>query len=205
MSEPVPDRNVMARLLDVYTSIHYFELERSEKITARTPIIFAIYSLLLGGIAFMLNDFPTLPEVWSWQTGIAYALFWLAFIVEIMFIGYSCTWAYKFMFVDGYMLTDPLDLYRLLYGVDIYSGRSRIYETDVLDFLLKRHVQTASINQSVNMNKHTYYMGTLRWQAYTILVGALCLIAYFALKFNENPRTEVQRQEFRYVEVDQDV
>lgn len=201
MLQPVPDRKAIERLLDVYKSIHYFELERSEKITARTPIIFGIYSVLLGGIAFILNDFPRMPEVWSYQASVPYALFWLAFVAEIILIGYSCTWTYKFMFVDGYSFIDPMDLHSPFYGLDIQSDKPEVDDADVVNFLLKRYMQTGRQNLSKNANRSTYYGNMLRLQAVTIVLAIFCLIAYFAVKFNEKPHTEVPGHEFRYVEV----
>lgn len=202
--QPPPDKKEVERLLDTYKSVCLFELERGEKITGRAPIVFGIYSVLLGGLAFILNNFPRPPDVWTVEVMSWYILFWLFFIIDIVLIVISCHWARKFLFVDGYAYIDPIELHDGIYSQDIMLKPAMpvMTEPDLTNFILGRYIQSASANFVENTNKDFYYGKTLGWLMKAVVAAALCLMAYFAFRYAEKNLQIIPERNFRYVKGD---
>ncbi|MEP7218988.1 MAG: hypothetical protein ABI876_08715, partial [Bacteroidota bacterium] len=89
------DQPLDERLLATYEKFYFFELERREKLSARFPILIAIYSILLAGITSSLNNIPDGRE---WLVVIFYIVLGLqgsALIVSLIY-------AIRFLLVETY-------------------------------------------------------------------------------------------------------
>ena len=209
-----PQEQTKELVMETYKALYYFELDRAEKITSRTSIIFGLYSLLIAILAFMINDLPKeyhkrfLIDYISMENWIARVhIVLIAFlIIELLLVVNSCKWAKRFLFVRCTKTIKPGFIHKSLYNIDLIKNefppipkRLHMPEKDISPNILAVYIQSAAHHSEENREKDKFYRKTLEWQTRAIVVASLCLGVYFVFKAMHTS-TQEPKGIYRYVE-----
>ncbi|MEO6048092.1 MAG: hypothetical protein ABIQ57_11495 [Candidatus Kapaibacterium sp.] len=195
------DQPLDERLLATYEKFYFFALERREKLSARFPILIAIYSILLAGITSSLNSIPDGRE---WLVVIFYIVLGLqgsALIVSLIY-------AIRFLLVETYAYVShagEIDEYvRAMEEFNraaAWDSAGALQSADeqrgvgnaLIEVLRMQYRDAATNNFAENNVKYGNFSNALKYLIVAAVFALLGAMPYFALK--SEARHDIQNVE----------
>lgn len=179
-----------AQLLEIYREFYKHELEWKEKLSGRFPMLLAIYTLLIGVIAFYLNNLPdndgsTLARV-----------FYLTLIAQGMAILYSLGYAVVFLYLDK----RPSLYVRTAAGIDDYIREPQgfnktakpVERVDIPSAIRQYMVQQYSVTSTQNFKENKDRQAIFGTALGAVIVAAslalISAIPYFVIRSQHTVR-----------------
>ena len=183
---------------ELFKDMYFNEINQKESINARIAVTIGIFSILVGGAIYYVENLFSLAVTNTWTiVFLVCLLFYWSLIIYTMYLTYKAFFGYKYMYLPEIKVLTSVSQYYADYyeqhHVDFYDyfaqfgSRDDFINRETKVHLNKVMAECIDNNSSLN-SKKIRYLNSIGWLLMLIIIiASLTYIPFIMVKLNQPP------------------